>query len=186
MQAWGTGMLVGAVDERHAVVVEHAEMADEWLEAVGNPVAATIASTSTGAAVGEHRPTVLEVLEPRDDLHRPVLHRRDQADVDDRNDPPAQELGVRLLRRGKSDRREVAELSADPSKRGRDAVDDADRETAARDAEQLARDAQRVTADDGGRRPQRQQHLARAGASVFIVISAPELPAPTTSTRCPR
>ena len=31
MQAWRVGMLVGAVDERHAVVVEHPEMTDEGL-----------------------------------------------------------------------------------------------------------------------------------------------------------
>ena len=84
MQARRGRMLIGAVDERYAGLVEHAEMADERLETGAESGRRDDRVDLDGAAVGEHRHAALEALEPGDDLHRSVLHRRDEADVDDR------------------------------------------------------------------------------------------------------
>jgi hypothetical protein len=155
-------VLVRRVDERHAGLVEHAEVADERLEPRAEPRRGDHRVDLDEAVVGEHGFALLEAVQRRDHRHRSFLDRLDEADVDDRDHAAPKELGVRAVRRRQPHLREIAERRS-PQPR-RDRVDHADGQACTRDPEELARHAESVAPDQAGRCLHREQDLARAGA----------------------
>ena len=118
-------MLLRAVDQRLTAAVENAEMTDQRLERGAIAGRRDHRVDCELGAVGQNRGAVLEPFEGCDNTDTAAPHRLDEADIEDRDHPTAQELGVRPRRRRQTIRRKVG--NRDAANRARDPVDDRDR-----------------------------------------------------------
>ena len=180
----GLRVLLGAVYERHAVVAEHAEVRPQAAEAGAEAGCRDHRVELLARAVGEERDAGLEPFQSRHDPNAARAHRLDDADVEDREVRPLQEVGVGARRCGQAVGLEVRD--GDAANRGGDRVDGRDRQMPTRDAEHLGREPEHVAAHDRRGRSHRQRDGRCAVLDEVDGDLGPEFPAPTTSTRRPR
>ncbi len=77
-------MLLGAVHLGHLVFVEHTKVPDERRQSGPEPGRSDHSVDLLPRAIGEERRAGLESLQGRNDANAAVAHRRDDADVEDR------------------------------------------------------------------------------------------------------
>ncbi len=147
VEAWRRWQSLRTVHQRSPVLVEHAQVAHDRIEAGAVAGGAYHRVGSQHCAVDQLDFAARQAFHRREDTDPPTAELADEPVVEDRHRPRAQELREPVTARG---RQPVGAQvgNADPAQRGRQRVHQALRHSAQRDAEQLAGDPEGVPSDD--------------------------------------